>query len=103
LQAIEAAQVNEDGVLTLFGASLVAKDKPVHQVRNELVEEMEKRTGHRSKTLELVYVPGNDKEAVAKRLVLFSAEVKHRCSRRAFPPYDLDEDWVETFERLAEL
>lgn len=101
-QAIEAAQVNGDGVLTLFGdASLVAAGKSVRQVRDELLDEMERRTGHRAKTLELVYVPGSDKEAAAKRLVRFSAEVERSCSRRVLPPSDIDENRVEAFGKLV--
>jgi hypothetical protein len=100
--AIEAAYVKEGGTITLFGdVSLLAEGKPVHQVRDELVDEMERRTGHRSKTLEFVHVSGTDKEAVARRLLRFSAEVEQRCARRTMPPMDLDEDWLKLFERLV--
>ena len=102
MQAIEAGQVDEDGVLTLFGdVSLMAKNRPVYDVRNELVDVMEKRTGHRSQTLELVHVPGSDQETVAKRLVMFSMEVEHRCPRIVLPPGDLDPNWARRFERFV--
>jgi hypothetical protein len=104
LQAIDYAEVDENGIATFFGdVSLAANGKAVFRIRNELVDELEKRTGHRSKTLELIHVPGSDEQAVAWRLLKFSMEAK-ACSPMVLPPTDpnwLDPDWRETFERLV--
>jgi len=109
LQAIEAGHVDEKGVVTLFGdVSLVAEGRAVYAVRNELVDVMEDKTGHRSQSLELIYISGRDKKAVAMRLMQFWAEVEHGCSRIVLPPMDLDPapgdldpNWAKEFERLV--
>lgn len=75
--------------------------KAVHRVRTELLDEMERRTGHRSKTLVLFHVSGHDKEAAARRLLKFSGEVQRRCAWSVEPPYDVDPDWVNSFEKLV--
>jgi hypothetical protein len=94
---------------TLFGdVSLVAEGRAVYAVRNELVDVMEDKTGHRSQTLELIYISGRDKKAVAMRLMQFWAEVEHGCSQIVLPPMDLDPapgdldpNWAKEFERLV--
>lgn len=102
LQAIEAGQVDEDGDLTLFGdVSLKASERPLIDVRNELVNVMERRTGHRSATLKLVHVPGSDKEIVANRLVMFSMELKLPCPPTGLPPTDADPNWVKRFKSFV--
>ena len=102
-QAIEAELVDEEGVVTLFGdVALVAEDRAVNEVRDELVDRMEDRTGHRSESLELVHIPASDAKAVATRLVQFAGEVKRRCPRIVLPPGDLDPNWVKEFERLVQ-
>lgn len=103
LQAIDFGQVDEDGVVTFFGeVSVIARNRAVYRVRKELVDVLEKQTGHRSQTLELVHVSGSDKESVAKRLVFFSAEMGHRCAPIVVPPTNLDPNWAEEYERVVQ-
>lgn len=103
LQGIDFGKVDEDGVVTLFGdVSVIARGRPVYRVRNELVDLLEKQTGHRSQTLELVHVSGGDKESVAKRLVFFSAEMQHRCPPLVLPPTNPDSKWIKEFERVVQ-
>ena len=110
LQAIDFGQVDAEGVVVLFeDISIVAKGRPVHRVRNELVDELEKRTGHRSRTLELAHVPGSDEEYLAKRLVFFTFEMKQGCAPIVLPPEDLhplppgelDPRWNWEFKRIV--
>ena len=102
LQAIDFGQVDVDGVVTLFrDVSVIAKGRPVHKVRNELVDVLERRTGHRSQSLDLVHVSGGDEEAVAKRLVSFAIKGQQRCAPIVLPPGDLDPNWAEKFERIV--
>jgi hypothetical protein len=86
LQAIEAGHVDEEGVVIFFGnVALVARNRAVYAVRNELVDVTEDKTGHRSESLELIYVSGRDKEAVTRRLMKSWTELKHTCSRIVLP------------------
>ena len=103
LRAIDYGHVGDDGAVTLFGdVSVIAKDRPVHEVRKELVDLLEKRTGHRSQTLELVHVRSGDEETVAKRLVFFSIEMQQPCAPIVLPPGDSDPNWAERFERIVD-
>lgn len=103
LQAIDFGRVDEEGVVTLFGdVSVIARDRPVYRVRDDFVDVLEKQTGHRSQTLELVHVSGSDKESVARRLVYFSAKMNQRCAPIVLPPTNLDPNWAEEFERVVQ-
>jgi hypothetical protein len=63
-------EVDAKGEVTLFSdIQLTVKGKTVHHVVSEIVNILVKRTGYRSKTIEIVRVPGSNEQEVARRLM----------------------------------
>ena len=63
-------EVDEKGEVTLFrDITLAVEGKSVHHVVAELVDELEKLTGYRSKTIKIVRVPGSNEKEIALRLL----------------------------------
>ena len=82
VRTVAYGDVNEKGEVTLFeNISLAVEGKAIQHVVAELVDALEKRTGYRSKTLEIVRVPSSDQESIARRLWLFATINKSKCPK----------------------
>jgi hypothetical protein len=80
VQTLDYGEVDENGeVLFLDNISLSVEGKAIHRVVEELVDELESRTGYRTRTIEIQKIPGSDSEGIAKRLLIYTMELKNRC------------------------
>ena len=80
VRTVGYGKVNEKGEVVLFeDISLSVEGKAVHHVVTEIVNELEIRTGYRSKTIEIQRIPGSEIESIAKRLLVYTVEIRRGC------------------------
>jgi hypothetical protein len=97
LRLVEYGQVTESGEMTLFGdISLNVKGKVTDEIAAQLVDGLEQKTGHRSKTIQIVRIP----EANVKKRTwwLMSLYQDRKCQLPK--PYGDYPDWQFNY-RLA--
>jgi len=105
-QPIEPGKVDENGNITLFGdVTVLAKDRPVHEVREEILELTKQQTGHSSKNIAVRYLAVDNDESFAKLLVRFVSKLKPPCFRTLPPPgnFEPNPNREVSFGKLANL
>lgn len=97
--AVDYSKVDESGnVEVLNNVSLSVAGKPVSVITSTLADELELQTGHRPKTLEVVWVPNSDQEQIAKRLMVFAKTNKPGCRHQLEP---IDPSAIKAASRIA--
>ena len=98
VHTVEYGEVDAKGEVSLFrNISLAVEGKAVHDVVTELVDALEKQTGHRSKTIEIIRVSSSNEEEIARRLHWLNWQKTTQCPytpKRNIPPPVWDYDYL---------
>ena len=93
---VEVGQVTESGQVTLFNdIQLKVEGRTPSEITAELVDILEQRTGHKSKTIKIMRVPAEDPKKAAILMMLIHSERSRNCE----PPNQNDvPDWLGEFQ-----
>ena len=97
LRFVETGQVTDSGQVTLFNdIQLEVDGKTTSEVATQLVDALEQRTGHRSKTIKIIRVPVEDSKKAASWMMRVHAERSQNCELKNHPQ-DFP-DWLGEFQ-----
>jgi len=88
MRFVEVGQVMDSGQVTLFkDIVLEVEGKTTAEIVTELLDSLEQRTGHRSKTVEITRVPAEDPKTATYFMMMIHSERSHKCELKS-PPSD---------------
>ena len=86
LRFVEVGQVSDTGQVTLFGdIQLETSGKTKSEITIQLVDLLEQRTGHRSKTVEVMRVSSDDSKTAAQLMMIIHSERSRGCAEKPTP------------------
>ncbi len=94
---VEVGQVMDSGQVTLFkDIVLETEGKTTPEIATQLIDSLEQRTGHRSKTIEITRVSVEDPKTATYLMMRIHSERSHKCELK-LPPGELP-DWLGEFQ-----
>jgi len=86
LRFVEVGQVSDTGQVTLFDdIQLETSGKTKSEITVQLVDLLEQRTGHRSKTVEVRRVSSDDSKTAAQLMMMVHSERSRGCAEKPAP------------------
>jgi len=97
IRFVEVGQVTDSGQVTLFeDIVLETEGKTTPEIVSQLIDSLEQRTGHRSKTIKITRVSAEDPKTATNLMMLIHSERSHKCELE-LPPAEFP-DWLGEFQ-----
>jgi hypothetical protein len=103
LRFVEVGQILDTGQVTLFDdIQLETSGKTTSEITVQLVGLLEQRTGHRSKTIEIMRVSSEDSKTAAQLMMIIHSERSRGCTEKPTPDDRLKlKEWLRIAYELS--